>query len=230
VTSTKPAADRCFTAVWPGWDRPPAANGLIAVLAPQAPTLWADEVLARDEAGSVVWAATGFLAERDGRATLERPGVRAVSLATTGEQPAQVAVALQVAAHLARIRSAGLTPTRAYLTSPSRPVAAPDLVRIPHLVTVRTADETMTDQVVWELMSRAEAEQWLGGPLPDQEFVEAHLPGLLTLRAAARAGTLPATVAGQRLAGLLHGLPLSVQLVYRRLELFRVLLAGGEPT
>ncbi len=82
-------------------------------------------------------------------------------------------------------------------------------------------------------MTRTEARNWLGIPLPDQAFVEAHLPDLLALRAAARTGQLPATPAGQRLAGLLRGrpLPLSIQLVYRHLDLFRVLVASrGEQT
>src|SRR5436190_142529 len=84
---------------WAG-RRPPAADGLIAVLAPTVPTSWADEVLARDDRGNVVWAATGFQGERYGRATCERPGVHAVSLAAAGEQPARVAVALHLASHL----------------------------------------------------------------------------------------------------------------------------------
>jgi hypothetical protein len=223
-------AKPCFTQVW-NWGRLPAVAGVVAA---DVDTPWADEVLARDDRGRVVWAATGFLAERHGRATLERPGVRAVSLAAAGQPPAQVGMALQVASYLARVRAAGLTPTRAYLTSPSRPTAAPDdLVRIPHLVKVRTTDETTTDEVVWELMRRAEARQWLGVQLPDQEFVEAHLPNLLSLRGAARTGVLPATRAGQRLASLLHGrpTPLSIHLVYRHLDLFRILLAGrGDQT
>ncbi len=233
MIATKPA-DRCFIAVWPDWRRPPAADGLIAVLAATVPTSWADEVLARDDRGNVVWAATGFQGERYGRATCERPGVHAVSLAAAGEQPARVAVALHLASHLGRVRCGGLTPARPYLTSPGQPATPDDLVRIPHLVTVRAAETTSTsDEVVWERTTRAAARQWLGGPLPDQAFVEAHLPDLLALRAAARAGQLPPTAAGQRLAALLHGrpLPLSIQLVYRRLDLFRVLLASdGEPT
>jgi hypothetical protein len=94
-------------------------------------------------------------------------------------------------------------------------------------VTVRTGDQAITDEAVWELTTRAAARQWLGAPLPHPAFIEAHLPGLLALRGAARNGHLPATAAGQRLAGLLRGrpLPLSIQLVYRHLDLFRVLLA-----
>jgi len=207
---------------------------LVAVLAPDASTSWADQVLAGDERGSVAWASTAAQAERYGRATLERPGVRAVSLAPAAAPPPRVGAALQVASYLARLRSGSLAPTRPCLTSPDRPAATPDdLVRIPHLVAVRAADETTTDAVVWELMTWKEARNWLGMPLPDEEFVEAHLPDLLALRSAARTGQLPATSAGQRLAGLLRGrpLPLSIQLVYRHLDLFRVLFAGrGDQT
>src|SRR5439155_10155771 len=102
---------------------------------------------------------------------------------------------------------------------------------IPHLVTVRGGEEAPTcDAVVWELTTGAAARQWLGAPVPDPTFVEAHLPQLLALRGAARADQLPATAAGQRLAALLHGrpLPLSIQLVYRHLDLLRVLLASQE--
>ncbi len=217
--------------------------GLVAVVGSSGPpaeldgedsTSWADQVLAQDDRGSVVWARTAAQAERYGRATLERPGVRAVSLAPAAADPPRIGAALQVASYLARVRSGGLAPARPCLTSPDRPPATPDdLVRIPHLVTVRAADEAGTDAVVWELTTRREARRWLGMPLPDLEFVEAHLPDLLALRGAARTGQLPATAAVQRLAGLLHGrpLPLSIQLVYRHLDLFRVLLGGrGEQT
>jgi len=219
--------------VW-NWGPLPASDGLVVVLAADIDTAWADQVLACDDLGSVAWAATGRPAERLGWATLERPGVLAVSLAAAGERPPRVGVALQVASYLSRVRAGGLASGRPYLTSPGQPAAPDHLVRIPHLVTVRApGEEPGTDEVVWELMSPAAARQWLGGPLPDQEFVEAHLPDLLSLRGAARSGDLPATAAGQRLAGLLRGrpLPLSIQLVYRHLELFRVLLAShGDQT
>ncbi len=220
------STERCFTLAWPGWRTPPAADGLVAILAANVSPAWADEILARDDRGSVVWAATGMNAERYGRATCERAGVHAVALAAAGEEPARVGLALQVASYLTHTRLAGPASHRPSLASAAQPATPDDLVRIPHLVSVRATDQPVTDEAVWELMTRAEARQWLGGPLPDPEFVEAHLPDLLALRDAARTGQLPNTAAGQRLAGLLRGrpLPLSIQLVYRNLDLFRVLL------
>jgi hypothetical protein len=54
------------------------------------------------------------------------------------------------------------------------------VVRIPHLVTVgHTGGES--DTVVWELAATATAQQWLGGPLPDQSFFESRLDSLLRL-------------------------------------------------
>ncbi len=76
--------------------------------------------------------------------------------------------------------------------------------------------------VVWELATRPGAARWLGAPMPDQAVVEAHLPRLLALRAASRAGRFPPTAGGARLAALVHGRPqpLSILLVYRNLDLF----------
>ncbi len=147
VTAVQPA-ERCFMLAW-SWLRPPATDGLVAVLDSEVSTSWADQVLAHAERGSVVWAVTAAQAERYGRATLERPGVRAVSLAPAAAEPQRVGAALQVASYLARVRSGGLAPTRPYLTSPDRPAATPDdLIRIPHLVTMRAADEATADAVV----------------------------------------------------------------------------------
>ncbi len=148
--------ERCSSPVW-NWGPLLALDDLIAVVAADVDTAWADQILASDERRRVVWVAAVLQPERDGRAALARAGVHAASLAAAGQPPGQVGMALQVASYLARVRSAGCSPTRAYLTSPSRPVATPDgLVRIPHLVTVRAADETTRDEVVWKPARPAE--------------------------------------------------------------------------
>ncbi len=213
-----------------------STDGLIATVIAGIDAGWADTVLTSDNLGTLVWSASHGQAERHGMLTVERPGVRAVSLAPAGCDQRRVRMALQVSARLGCVRRrGGWAP--AYLTSPLRPDTPDDLVRIPHLVTARTdtrelVDDAcrrhgLTDTVAWELMARAAACRWFGAALPDQSLVEAHLPDLLALRSAARAGRFPPTTAGARLAALLHGrpLPLSTVLVYRRLDLFRELFA-----
>ena len=233
MSTTAVTVERRFTTAWPGWQRPPARDGLITILTPDAPHRWADTVLAHEEHRTVVWAATGAPARADMWRIMEMPGVRAVSLAAAFEALPRIALALQVACCLAQTRAGGLIPTRPYLTSPHRPDTGGDLVRIPHLVTVGRTDGTVGDAVVWELMRHATARRWFGAPLPTRAFIEDHLPGLLVLRAAVRAGAFPATPVGQRLAALVHGrpLPLTIQLVYRHPDLFRMLLTDqGQPS
>lgn len=223
------AADRCLPLTWPHARRLPATAGLVAAVTAGTDLAWADEILNESAGGAVVWAATRRQPERYGMATLERPGVHAVSLAPAEADPRRVHVALGLARRLAAIRAGSLRPNRGYLTSPTRPGTPDGLVRVPHLVSVSSGD-AVSDAVVWELTSRAAAEEWLGSPLPDPVPIEAGLPRLVALRGAARVGTVPATPAGRRLAGLLHGrpLPLSIQLVLRHPDLFIDLLTDPD--
>jgi hypothetical protein len=183
---------------------------------------WADRQLDRFGDGVLVWAAAGEYPERQAVATVGLPGVRAVVLAgVPGLSGRAARVALEWAVLVAGRRGSG-----GCVTSVTRPVPPDGVVRVPHLVSVRLAG-VVVDVVVWELMSAGYLPVWLGGPLPDRGFFEARLGGLLRLRAAARAGRLPATAAGMRLARLLGGRGLlSIRLVYQRPGLFRALLAG----
>ena len=210
------------------WDELPGP-GLVALLDRTAAAVgWADRVLARDGARSLVWAATGARPCGQAMAMVGLPGVRAVVLAPcAGDGPA-VRLGLRWAVRLAAVRADGRGPRRC-VTSAVRPVPPPGVVRIPHLLAVR-AHTCPVEAVVWELMPADQAPVWLGGPLPalpQRRWFETRLEQLLGLRAAARAGGLPPTAAGDRLAGLLAGRELSIRLVYRRPLLFRALLAGG---
>jgi len=211
-------------------------DGVIAVVWPGADASWADTVLRIDVTGTWVWSASHGPAEHQGMLACERPGVRAVALTPAGTDRYQVRAAAQLSARLRQARAdRGWSP--ASLTSPTRPQTGPGLVRIPHLVSLdpRTNDLAdrdatapgLTDTVVWELTTESGARRWLGGPLPDQSLVEAHLPDLLALRGAARAGRFPPTLAGARLQALMRGRPgpLSTLLVYRHLPVFAALFA-----
>lgn len=85
------------------------------------------------------------------------------------------------------------------------------------------------DAVVWELMDATCAHQWLGLP-PGWEFFESHLRRLLWLRAAVRAGRLPTTPLARRLLELTYAgdADLSIEMVYRNDDLFRLLLEAWE--
>jgi len=69
------------------------------------------------------------------------------------------------------------------------------------------------------------------GPPVDWEFFEAHLPVLLRLLAACRAGRLPGRWVARRLVDLIYqrGGELSIEVVYRHADLFRVLLGTQRP-
>jgi hypothetical protein len=142
-------------------------------------------------------------------------------------------LAVAFAAHLRAVRARGPAPGCG-ATSTTRPATLPPrTVRVPHLVAVTTTTGASTgtngegigDAVVWEVMPAATTRAWLGARLPDQQFAEDNLAGLLALRAAARTGLLPDTPAGRHLAGLLStGWYLSIRLVYQRQDLIRATL------
>lgn len=221
------SADPHFQLAWPPW-QPPGVDGLAAIVAPHASTGWADGLLARDHDGLVVWAATGAEPEAQGLARLHYPGVRAVTLAPAKSDPRRVRLGLELALRLATARHQdGLTNHRtgagACLTSWSRPVPPPGVVRIPHMITIQR-DGTVSDTVVWELATLATTQLWLGGPLPDHTLFETHLDTLLRLRGAARRGQLPAAAVAAGLGGLLRDRDLTIRLVYEHAAMFRALL------
>lgn len=231
VTASSDGA--CFDLTWPRW-QPPPGDGLVAVVAQGgAATLdWADALLARDDTGLYVWASHRGNRERHALTIRELPAVRAVALASGGTDPRQVSLALAVASWL-RDRPGAYRESSAYresgasrVTSCVPPAPPPAAVRIPHLVSVRRSGR-LTDTVVWELAPAAAAHSWFDPSESSQQFVEAHLDGLLRLRAAARTGRLPATAAACRLSHLLNDRDLSSELVYQRLDLLRLLLKTG---
>lgn len=111
------------------------------------------------------------------------------------------------------------------IVSAEPPETPTGYVRLPHLVTYSSSTTTVTDLAMWEVLSDAEAKQWLGSTLPDQRFIENQLPRLLELRAAYRANQLPDTHHHHELAHLLNqGRYLSILFVYQHFSLFEVLL------
>jgi hypothetical protein len=140
---------------------------------------------------------------------------------------------LEFAAHLGDRRRRDAHPVRPCVTSATAPelASAPDLVRLPHLLTVRGGAGVLADAVIWEVMTITQARRWLGGPLPCQPFFEQQLPALLHLRFLARTGQFPASTGGQRLRELITGRYLSIRLVYRHPALFAALIgaAGARP-
>jgi hypothetical protein len=218
----------------PSW-RLPDADGVVACVHGGASIMWAEHIVEQNPTVSVVWVAAGAEPERCGIAVLDRAAVRAAAIAPAGTDTRHVQIAVQVSQRLSSARAArGLDP-RASLTSPVIPRLPPEQVRIPHLVTVNLAGKE-TQRAVWELLSRAAACDYLAGPLSEQDFFEAHVPQLLRIRADARAGILPNTFAGQRLRALMNRCDLSIEVIYRNPDLFRVLLreqpgrADGQPT
>lgn len=215
------ATIRQFPLAWPPW-QPPSRDGVAVIVTPGSPIAWADSLLARDNGRLVVWTGTGADPEQQGLTLLAQPGVRAAVLCTGRTDPRRTGLALEVAVHLAGSREHGAA-AGACLTSWSPPAPPADSVRIPHLVTVAYPGGS-SDAVVWELTTLDAAHRWLGGPLPDQPFFEAHLDTLLRLRGAARRGQLPGTAVAAGLADVLPDRDLTIQQVYEHSGLFKSLL------
>ncbi len=208
----------------PLWRRPCTANGLLAVVDPTADTSPGEEFVGGDDTERLLWIATGVQPERAGLLAAQRPSVRAVSLAPAATDLRRVRGAIQFAHRLGGTRSDNAVSARAHLTSVAAPATVDLSVRIPHLVSVRYAAGGVADMAVWELIPRVAAPDWSRVPPASRAFVEANLRGLLALRRAARNGDLPPTEAGSRLAMALRGRHLSIQFVYRHLDLIRPLL------
>ncbi|HEX9540024.1 MAG TPA: hypothetical protein VGA04_17835 [Streptosporangiaceae bacterium] len=143
--------------------------------------------------------------------------------------PAKLPLAFAI--HLDNRRRRDTQPVRPCVTSAIAPelVSTPSLVRLPHLVTVRDSTRSLSDTVVWEVMTITQARRWLGGPLPGQSLFEQQLPALLQVRFLSRAGQLPPSDEGQCLRELLTGRYLSIRLVYRHPALFAALIRAVVP-
>ncbi|HEU4965899.1 MAG TPA: hypothetical protein VFT53_00270 [Candidatus Saccharimonadales bacterium] len=109
------------------------------------------------------------------------------------------------------------------LISADPPRTPTNYVRIPHLVAYEPNHGTILDTIMWELLAKKEAVQWLGSPLPDQQSIEAHLPDLLQLRSFVRTDRLPTTAVYGELKQLLSRRYLSMLFVYQHHQLFQCL-------
>jgi len=220
------ASPRWLDAALPCWRQPRAGHGLLAVVGAAADTSWADQIVAGDDGGRLVWTATGVQPERAGLLAAQRLGVRVVCLAPAGRDPRRIRAVVQFAHRLTDARGDNAVSARARLTSADPPATVDRPIRIPHLISLRTGTGSVADAVVWELIPCIAAPDCSRVPPESQGFIEAHVRGLLALRGAARTGRLPQTTAGQRLADRLAGRPLTIRAVYRHLDLIRPLLAG----
>lgn len=137
---------------------------------------------------------------------------------------------LPFAGHLTELRTRSRGMPLPCIVSAEPPETPTGYVRLPHLVAYSSNTTTVTDLAMWEVLSTAEAKQWLGSALPDQRFIENHLPRLLELRAAYRANQLPDTRHHHELSRLLsQGRYLSILFTYQHFSLFEVLLQEEPP-
>ena len=112
----------------------------------------------------------------------------------------------------------------ACVTSITPPLPPKECVRIPHLVTTVFSPK-LTDAVIWEIQTVAEAEEWLGAPLIGQEFVEKNLEKIMNVRQRLRNGKTAGTDVVEHLQNhLSKGRYLSVLFVFQHLSLFEDML------
>jgi len=229
-TASSFAAERVFDLGQPGEPLGVLARGILVMHAARAPA----RPRAGGSGGQVVTASSqrylvhvpqpsGPLAPA-GLAAVRRDRAAGAALHLGGDADT-ARLPLEFAAHLGDRRRRDADPVRPCVTSATAPelASAPDLVRLPHLLTVRDGYGVLADAVVWEVMTIAQARRWLGGPLPCQPFFEQQLPAL-HLRFLARTGQFPASTGGQRLRELITGRYLSIRLVYRYPALFAALI------
>lgn len=164
------------------------------------------------------------------------PGALGVALHPAGPVTVWTRLALGFAAELSGVWAAaeprkGWHPTGGAGVTSASPGPPPDLgpstVRIMHLLSVRSAGQVQ-DEAVWEWVSRAEAEAWYGGPLPDMDPIHRRLPALRAVRKAAREGRLPATPLAQHLVHALGTREFSGLFVLEYHNLVRAVLTDVE--
>ncbi|MGH8899844.1 MAG: hypothetical protein ACRDZ4_23125 [Egibacteraceae bacterium] len=147
--------------------------------------------------------------------TLPKSGI-AAAVTHDGGDERRAWLPLRFALHLAEHRAADPIPVTPCVTGSVRPGTLPaGTVRIPHLVAVTDPEGNLVDRVIWEIMTQARANAWLGGRLPDQEWFEARLPQLLGLRGHIRRGQMSGSDAGHELEKLLDHRYLSIRFAYR---------------
>jgi hypothetical protein len=198
--------------------------GSIAGVAEPAIYFTAQNILGSDRAGQTAEGAPVWRIQSQVEAQVASGlaiGEGGVALAVGGEGSVQTALSLAFAKHLVSYRRQRIAEAAgpAIVSGVVRETEA-GIVRIPHLMAHTLLGEP-EDMSVWEYMPKERAEIWNGGPLPDQQFFEDHLPGLLQLRADARAGS---PMASQIEDHLQAGGYVSMRFVYRHADLFRSLL------
>ncbi len=211
---------RLFDLTWPGWRPLPAADGLVTCVPDgSAPTAWADCVLAQHHDGFVLWTASGHRPHSALPDVARRPGVRGIALAPAGGHPPHIQAALRLAHRLTSEDAPVQGPVQVRVVSADTPDTVDRLVRVPHLVTLRTPTGVATEAVMWELLAAEAAQRWLGVPAPALRHVEAHVARLLALRTATRTGLVPASLPPP-LAGWLRSqsTPLSIEMVCHHLD------------
>gem|GEM_PF-6514555 len=109
----------------------------------------------------------------------------------------------------------------ACITSIAPPLPPKECVRMPHLVATQFSP-VLGDTIIWELQTEREAEEWLGGPLTGQDFVEGNLGRIIKLRQEIRSGKLAKTEQEKELQyNLSKGRYLSILFVYQHIDLFK---------
>lgn len=148
----------------------------------------------------------------------------AISLVDSRSVDIMDGLALAFSRHLRRTRlSKNGFNGPACVTSIAPPLPPQGCVRMPHLVTTQSSS-ILDDTAVWELQTEREAEEWLGAPLTNQNFVEGNLGKIMKLRQEIRSGKPATTEQGKELQySLLKGRYLSILFVYQHIELFKTM-------
>jgi hypothetical protein len=175
---------------------------------------------------SIEWKSTGVgAAEKAAMVLRSDSQLLALSVVDTRPSNDMDGLAVTFSRHLRETRSMrnGII-VPACVTSITPPHPPKECVRIPHLVTTEFSPK-LTDTVIWEIQTAAEAEEWLGAPLIGQEFVEENLEKIINVRQVFRNGKIAGTDLEKELQNhLSKGRYLSVLLVFQHLNLFEDML------
>lgn len=106
--------------------------------------------------------------------------------------------------------------------SEDKPDLGPGEARLPHLV-VQEQQTGLEDKIIWERLPRDDAEIWLGGELPDTEFVERHLDVIQSIKKAVRNNPLD-SIKHDTLRDRLHDRYISILFIYQNMDVIREIL------
>jgi hypothetical protein len=182
-----------------------------------------DSVLAGEvTSGQPIWWHESFddvlsHAAIESRAT---PGISSVTAVSSDVIPFRRRLGVAFADYLATYRSRNPDTLWPCIVSPEPLEPPQEYVRLPHMVAVNKT-YSIQDTVMWELLSKPEAETWLKQPLPKQKPIEDRLPHILLLRRLVREqvqlDSKPYQEITQRLTA---GRYLSILFVYQHIDLF----------